>query len=187
MKQKIVLIVSVAVGLLAAVLTRGYLAAKEGEYNAMKAKFNATHGVMYVVCFKKDVPSGTVIDEKMLEPRVVNLQTVLRELRTLLRRLIGASQEISRMSYQQQDLLPDILNRSEKLIFDIAMRQGLGAELEGAGLVEHQQPVEPGSGGAGGDRQIFVADHAKLKAGYQTHENASFSTAVRLRERVGRV
>ena len=70
MKQKIVLIVSVVVGLLAAVLTRGYLAAKEGEYNALKAKFNATHGVMYVVCFTKDVPSGTVIDEKMLEPRV---------------------------------------------------------------------------------------------------------------------
>lgn len=71
MKQKIVLIVSVAVGLLAAVLTRGYLAAKEGEYNAMKAKFNATHGVMEAVCFNKDVPSGTVIDDKMIGKIIV--------------------------------------------------------------------------------------------------------------------
>ena len=66
MKQKIVLIVSVVVGLLAAVLTRGYLAAKEGEYNALKAKFNATHGVMDVVVFKKDVPSGTVIEKSLI-------------------------------------------------------------------------------------------------------------------------
>ena len=66
MKQKIVLIVSVVVGLLAAVLTRGYLAAKEGEFNALKAKFNATHGVMDVVVFKKDVPSGTVIEKSLI-------------------------------------------------------------------------------------------------------------------------
>ena len=64
MKQKIVLIVSVVVGLLAAVLTRGYLAAKEGEYNALKAQFNATHGLMDVVFFSKDVPSGTVLEQK---------------------------------------------------------------------------------------------------------------------------
>ena len=56
---------------------------------------------------------------------------IVREKATL-RRLIGASNEISRMSYQQQELLPDILNRSEKLIFDIATRQGIGAELEDA-------------------------------------------------------
>ena len=66
MKQKIVLIVSVVVGLLAAVLTRGYLAAKEGEYNALKAQFNAKHGVMEAVIFKKDVPSGTVIEKSMI-------------------------------------------------------------------------------------------------------------------------
>ena len=71
MKQKIVLIVSVAVGLLAAVLTRGYLAAKEGEYNALKAQFNAKHGVMEVVYFLKDVPSGTVIEKSMLKVKVV--------------------------------------------------------------------------------------------------------------------
>lgn len=71
MKQKIVLIVSVVVGLLAAVLTRGYLAAKEGEYNALKAKFNATHGLMDVVFFSKDVPSGTVIEKSMLQVKMV--------------------------------------------------------------------------------------------------------------------
>ena len=56
---------------------------------------------------------------------------IVRE-KAVLRRLIGASNEIMRMGYQQQELLPDILNRSEKLIFDIAMKQGVGAELEGA-------------------------------------------------------
>ena len=56
---------------------------------------------------------------------------IVRE-KAVLRRLIGASNEIARMGYQQQELLPDILNRSEKLIFDIAMKQGVGAELEGA-------------------------------------------------------
>ena len=56
---------------------------------------------------------------------------IVRE-KAVLRRLIGASNEITRMGYQQQELLPDILNRSEKLIFDIAMKQGVGAELEGA-------------------------------------------------------
>ena len=66
MKQRIVLIVSIAVGLLAAVLTRGYLAAKEGEYNKLKADFARTHGVMDVVVFKKDCPGGTVIDQSML-------------------------------------------------------------------------------------------------------------------------
>ncbi len=56
---------------------------------------------------------------------------IVRE-KAVLRRLIAAAGEISRMGYQQQELLPDILNRSEKLIFDIAMRQGGGTELEEA-------------------------------------------------------
>jgi len=72
MKQKIVLIVSVVVGLLAAVLTRGYLAAKESEFNALKARFNAEHGVMDVVFFEKDVPSGTVLEQNgMLKVKIV--------------------------------------------------------------------------------------------------------------------
>ena len=66
MKQKIVLIVSIVIGLLAALLTRGYLAAKENEFNRMKAEFARTHGVMDVVVFTKDCPSGTVLDDKML-------------------------------------------------------------------------------------------------------------------------
>ena len=71
MKQKIVLIVSVIVGLLAAILTRGYLAAKEGEYNKLKADFNRKHGVMEVAVFKKDCPIGSELTEGMLGKKVV--------------------------------------------------------------------------------------------------------------------
>ena len=71
MKQKIVLIASVVVGLLAAVLTRGYLAAKEAEYTQMKIDFARTHGVMKVAVLKKDCPSGTVIDQSVIGAMIV--------------------------------------------------------------------------------------------------------------------
>ena len=79
-------------------------------------------GTEYLISLIQSVPSTV---------NWTHYADIVRE-KSVLRRLIGASGEISRMSYQQQELLPDILNRSEKLIFDIAMRQGLGAELEGA-------------------------------------------------------
>ena len=61
MKQKTVLFVSIAVGLLAAILTRSYLATKNVEISRLKAQFVKDHGTMEVVCFKKDVPGGTVL------------------------------------------------------------------------------------------------------------------------------
>ena len=53
---------------------------------------------------------------------------IVREKSTL-RRLIAASNDISRMCYAQQETLPDILGASEKAIFDITMRQGDGEDL----------------------------------------------------------
>ena len=47
--------------MLAAVLARFYLAAKDAELAAMKASFRETYGVMDVLCFKRDVPGGTVL------------------------------------------------------------------------------------------------------------------------------
>ncbi|MCQ2390605.1 MAG: Flp pilus assembly protein CpaB [Kiritimatiellae bacterium] len=64
MKQKIVLIVSIVVGLLAAVLTRTYLASKDAEYARMKANFTRENGVMDVIVYKKDLPAGTQLTMK---------------------------------------------------------------------------------------------------------------------------
>ena len=64
MKQKIVLIVSIVVGLLAAVLTRTYLASKDAEYARMKASFARENGVMDVIVYKKDLPAGTQLTMK---------------------------------------------------------------------------------------------------------------------------
>jgi len=61
MKQKIVLIVSVVVGLLAAILTRSYLSAKENEYNRMKEDLRQRNAKTYVIAAKADLPSGTIL------------------------------------------------------------------------------------------------------------------------------
>lgn len=71
MKQKIVLIVAVVAGLLAALLTRTYLTSKDTEYRKLKADFTAKHGTFDVLCFAKDVPSGTVIREEDLRKKTV--------------------------------------------------------------------------------------------------------------------
>lgn len=61
MKRKIVLVASLVAGLLAALLTRAYISAKENEFARMKAKFRAEYGEMSALCFNRDMPSGTVI------------------------------------------------------------------------------------------------------------------------------
>ena len=61
MKQKTILVVSIIVGLLAAILTRSYLATKDRELSRLKSRFTKEHGTMEVVCFKKDVPGGTIL------------------------------------------------------------------------------------------------------------------------------
>ena len=64
MQQKIVLIVSIVVGLLAAFLTRTYLAAKDAEVQQLKADFLRRHDTVEALCFKRDVPSGTVLTKE---------------------------------------------------------------------------------------------------------------------------
>ena len=63
MKQSIVLIVSVVVGLLAAVLTRTYLVSKDAEVRQFKDDFLKKNPPMEVLCFKRDIPSGTRISK----------------------------------------------------------------------------------------------------------------------------
>lgn len=61
MKRKIVLIASLAAGLLAAVLTRVYLSAKDAEVRAFQEAFNRKYGRISVLVLKKDLPSGTIL------------------------------------------------------------------------------------------------------------------------------
>ena len=61
MKQKVLLIASVVIGLLAAVLTRSYLNAKDREVEKMKAEFDRKHKKIEVIAVKKALPAGTVL------------------------------------------------------------------------------------------------------------------------------
>ncbi len=61
MKKKIVLVISLAVGVLAALITRFYLATQEAEVKELKDSLRRRYGEMDVLCFKKDIPTGTVI------------------------------------------------------------------------------------------------------------------------------
>ena len=71
MKKKIVLIASLAAGLVAAVLTRFYLAAKDAEIEKMKESFNRRYGTMEVLCFSRDVPSGSSLAKSDLGLKTV--------------------------------------------------------------------------------------------------------------------
>lgn len=61
MKQKVILIASVIIGLLAAFLTRSYLNAKDREVQRMKDEFHQRNVRIEVVGVKRDIPSGTVL------------------------------------------------------------------------------------------------------------------------------
>ena len=64
MKRKIVLIASLACGLLAAVLTRVYIMARESSIDAERRALISRYGVLNALVFKKDTPGGTVLTTK---------------------------------------------------------------------------------------------------------------------------
>lgn len=61
MKRQIVLVVSLIVGLLAAMLTRVYISSKEDEILRIRNRFKSEYGEMEALCFNRDVSSGTTI------------------------------------------------------------------------------------------------------------------------------
>ena len=69
MKQKVVLIVSVVVGLLAALLTRVYLNAKDQEVRDKLTEIDKRNVRLAVVVVNKDLPSGTVLSSSDLGAR----------------------------------------------------------------------------------------------------------------------
>ena len=71
MKRKIVLIASLAAGLLAALLTRFYIAAKDAEVKDLKDAINRKYGTMEVLCYTKEIPSGTVLQKSDLGVKTV--------------------------------------------------------------------------------------------------------------------
>lgn len=69
MKQNILLIVSVIVGIIAAILTRQYLVAKDNEVKAFKRKLEGDAVKVVVVAAARPIPMGTVIKAKDLGTR----------------------------------------------------------------------------------------------------------------------
>ena len=61
MKRKIVLIVSLVAGLIAALLTRTYLTVKENEIQAAKQKLLDKYGTIEALALVNDTPSGTIL------------------------------------------------------------------------------------------------------------------------------
>lgn len=71
MKRQIVLIASLLVGLLAAVLTRVYITAKEAEFRRDRDALVKRYGTMDVLCFKVDTPGGTAMTRKDIGVKTV--------------------------------------------------------------------------------------------------------------------
>ena len=72
MKRKIVLIVSLAAGVVAAFLTRVYISAKDAEVRDLKQSMVARYGgEMWALCFKRDMPGGTILSKADLQLKKV--------------------------------------------------------------------------------------------------------------------
>ncbi|MBO5750815.1 MAG: Flp pilus assembly protein CpaB [Kiritimatiellae bacterium] len=63
MKRKIVLAVSLLAGIIAALMARFYIAAKDAEVKALKDSIASRYGEIRVVVFNRDLPAGTVLQQ----------------------------------------------------------------------------------------------------------------------------
>ena len=67
MKQKILLVISIVIGLIAAFLTRTYLEHKNAEVDRLKARFYEKHGgTIDVLAFARNMPSGAIVQKSDL-------------------------------------------------------------------------------------------------------------------------
>ena len=64
MKKRIVIVAAIASGIVAALLTRFYLAGKDSEVRRMKEAFVQRYGEIDVLCFRRDVPAGAELTRK---------------------------------------------------------------------------------------------------------------------------
>jgi pilus assembly protein CpaB len=61
MKRRIVLLASLLAGIVAAFLTRAYIASMEDELRAVKSRFRREYGEMEALCLVRDTVSGTIV------------------------------------------------------------------------------------------------------------------------------
>ena len=108
-----------------------YLEQHRAIYEAMRELFLSNNTIDIVTLIDELVKSGTYDDAggksyvallAQSVPSIANLPDYLRIIKdkALLRRLIEASSEISRLAYSAEGDTADILDRSEQLIFNIA-------------------------------------------------------------------
>jgi len=71
MKRKVVLVASLVAGVIAAVLTRICIQAKDAEVAELQASLNRRYGTMEVLCFYNEVPAGTVLSRQDLGIKTV--------------------------------------------------------------------------------------------------------------------
>jgi len=64
MQKRIVLLVALSAGLLAAVLTRVYIAAKEAEYRSRQESLLDQYGTIQVLTYARDTPAGTTLSDE---------------------------------------------------------------------------------------------------------------------------
>lgn len=64
MKRKIILVLALAAGVAAALLTRIYIGAKEAEVAHEKRELLRRYGSITALCYKKDTPGGTVLSRE---------------------------------------------------------------------------------------------------------------------------
>lgn len=69
MKRRIVLVASLVAGLLAAVLTRAYMASKDAEVAAKRAELDRLYDTTEVLVLRRTIPEGTALVKSDLEPR----------------------------------------------------------------------------------------------------------------------
>ena len=111
-----------------------YLEQHRAIYEAMRELFLSNNTIDVVTLIDELVRSGTYDDAggksyvallAQSVPSIANLPDYLRIIKdkALLRRLIEASQEISRLAFAAEGETSDILDRSEQLIFDIAEKR----------------------------------------------------------------
>ena len=71
MKRRIVLVLSLAAGLLAVVLTRLFIASGENEIRREQEALRRRYGTIDALCFARDIPEGTVLARSDLGLRTV--------------------------------------------------------------------------------------------------------------------
>ena len=97
MKQKALLVISIAAGLLAAILARAWFDSRNREVEAMKDKIRRSQSVVRVIAFRRPLPAGTQIrtddlgDMPLLEGYLTPDHIQVEDLGRVLGRRLSAS------------------------------------------------------------------------------------------------